>query len=211
MESLLKWGLENSTPSADPSSNRTKLDTAALAQLFGAADDATLMKEAMAAITNPEVSLEDKQIAFDNLEMLCEGLDNANNLENLNLWEPLIAQFDSPEPELRFMAAWVCGTAVQNNIKTQRKFHSAGGTHKAINAFLNDPSEKVRAKSVYAISSTIRNYEPALKTCLELLPAHIKGTEKYHHEDMEGIDRLVDVMRKEAKKVKTVKCYTILG
>ena len=35
------------------------------------------MKEAVAVIVNPEVDVENKVIAFDNLEMLCEGLDNA--------------------------------------------------------------------------------------------------------------------------------------
>jgi len=38
------------------------------------------MKEAMAAINSPNVSVKDKLIAFDNLEMLCEGLDNAVGL-----------------------------------------------------------------------------------------------------------------------------------
>lgn len=205
MESLLKWGLENSVPGEAPDPSGQRLNSAVLAQLFGAADDSTLMKEAMAVISSndPEVTVDDKQVAFDNLEMLCEGLDNANNLENLNLWEPLVAQLNSPEGELRFMAAWVCGTAVQNNIKTQTKFHDVGGTGKIIELFLNDPVEKVRSKAVYAISSTIRNFKPALDTALERLPEHIKGTETYHHEDMEGLDRLVSVMRTEAKKPRT--------
>lgn len=100
MESVLKWGIENSAPGTGGA--QTKLvsrptrryniwtypgadieswqNTEALAQLFGAADDATLMKEAMAAINDPNVAVEDKLIAFDNLEMLCEGLDNAVGL-----------------------------------------------------------------------------------------------------------------------------------
>lgn len=45
--------------------------------------------------------------------------DNANNLENLKLWTPLIGQLAAPEPAMRYMAAWVCGTAVQNNLKSQ--------------------------------------------------------------------------------------------
>ncbi|KAF8427344.1 nucleotide exchange factor Fes1-domain-containing protein [Tirmania nivea] len=198
MESILKWGIENSVPGAEGA--QTKLNTEALAQLFGAADDATLMKEAMAAINDPKVSVEDKLIAFDNLEMLCEGLDNANNLENLRLWEPLISNFDSPEPDLRFMTAWVCGTAVQNNLKTQKRFHEVGGIPKAVNNYLNDPSEKVRSKSVYNISAAIRNYEPALQEVLKLVPENIKGTETYHHEDMEGLNRLMERMREDAKR-----------
>lgn len=39
---------------------------------------------------NPEVDLETKLVAFDNFEMLIENLDNANNIENLKLWEPLL-------------------------------------------------------------------------------------------------------------------------
>lgn len=66
--------------------------------------------------------------------------------------------------------------------------------------------EKVRLKAVYAISSTIRNYEPALKRCLELLPERVKGSqeevEKLHHEEMEGLDALVGRMREEAKRVR---------
>lgn len=64
-------------------------------------------------------TLDNKEQAFDNLEQLIENLDNANNLENLKLWNPLIGQLSSPESSLRYMAAWVCGTAVQNNLKSQ--------------------------------------------------------------------------------------------
>lgn len=35
------------------------------------------MREAMEAITDKDETLENKLVAFDNLEMLCEGLDNA--------------------------------------------------------------------------------------------------------------------------------------
>ena len=35
------------------------------------------MKEAMAVITDAQISVEERLTAFDNLEMLCEGLDNA--------------------------------------------------------------------------------------------------------------------------------------
>lgn len=87
----------------------------------------------------------------------------------------------------------------QNNIKTQAKFHATGGTEKVVKAFLNDPVEKVRSKAVYAISSSIRNYEPAFKNTLELLPKELLGEEELHHEEMEGIDRLIQRMREEAK------------
>lgn len=73
----------------------------------------------MQCITDSTATLENREIAFDNLEQLVENLDNANNLENLKLWEPLVGQLDSTDKEMRFMAAWCVGTAVQNNEKSQ--------------------------------------------------------------------------------------------
>ena len=125
LNNLLKWGIENSSapqdgtqPPRDPSSG---LNPQMLAALLGGPSDADLMREAMTAIAAPEVDLENKLIAFDNFEQLIENLDNANNMENLGLWMPLTDQLKSEEAELRRMAAWCCGTAVQNNIKSQER------------------------------------------------------------------------------------------
>ena len=122
MNNLLKWSIENSVPSDPdaPPPSRT-LDTEALKALMGGPSDAELMKESMAAIQSPDITLDDKLIAFDNLEQLIEGIDNANNLESLGLWTPLIHQLSNEEVELRTMAAWCVGTAVQNNIKAQER------------------------------------------------------------------------------------------
>lgn len=79
------------------------------------------MKEAMAAILHPEVSMENKEIAFDNFEQLVEGIDNANNIEALGLWQPLVDLLDSEQAELRKWTAWCMATAVSNNIKAQEK------------------------------------------------------------------------------------------
>jgi hypothetical protein len=79
------------------------------------------MKESMAAIHDPSISLENKLIAFDNFEQLVENIDNANNLSSLGLWTPLLEQLKSPESELRRMAAWCTGTSVQNNEKAQER------------------------------------------------------------------------------------------
>ena len=75
----------------------------------------------MNAITSNDVTLGNKLTAFDNLEQLVETIDNANNLEVLGLWTPLVQQLHNEEPELRRMAAWCIGTAVQNNLKAQEK------------------------------------------------------------------------------------------
>lgn len=159
------------------------------------------MKEAMTAIQDPEVSLEDKLVAFDNFEMMIEQLDNANNIENLKLWEPLIAQLSSPESQLRLMAAWCCGTAVQNNPKSQAAFFNAGGMPKIVDLALKDGAADVRKKAVYAISSAVRNSPPSLKVLLEKLPEELSLGKPLEVGDMEGINALMDNLRSRAAKV----------
>jgi hypothetical protein len=134
MSSLLKWSIENAVP-ADSTSDETaantqqraqqSLDTEALRRLLaGAPSDAELMKAAMEVIRDPETTLENKLIAFDNFEQLVENLDNANNMEPLGLWTPLVEELRATEAERRMMAAWCIGTAVQNNLKAQERVGS---------------------------------------------------------------------------------------
>ncbi|KAL7266034.1 hsp70 nucleotide exchange factor fes1 [Rhizina undulata] len=202
---LLAWGIENSDAGADgdDGGRRSQLDPALLAQLFGAnvKDDSVLMKEAMEAIQDESVPLADKETAFDNFEMLVENLDNANNIENLSLWPALLSQLSAPEEQLRHMAAWCCGTAVQNNPKSQAALYNHGGVPKMVDLIMKDPEESVRNKAIYALSSQIRNSEPSLKQAVELLPDEIVQGRDIQADNMEAIDGLINRLRERAKKV----------
>lgn len=167
---------------------------------MGAPDSAQLMKDAMHAIEHPELSIEDKEQAFENLMELVEQIDNANNLENLGLWPPLLQKLDHEESSLRMWAAWTCGAATQNNPKTQAKFAELGGVEKVAKMAVSDPVKEVRLKSVFAVSSVVRNFEVGLEKALSVLPESIKGAEKYDACDMEAISGLMGKMREAAKK-----------
>ena len=131
LNQLLKWSIENSevsrddpTASSDPKAERPsgqQLNAEALKALMGGPSDAELMRESMTAVQSPDISLEDKIVAFDNFEQLIESLDNANNMQTLGLWTPLVGLLRSEEAELRRMAAWCVGTAVQNNVQAQER------------------------------------------------------------------------------------------
>jgi hsp70-interacting protein len=130
MSNLLRWSIENQTTSNDsttqqPAAPRTNLDQEALRRLIlGGPSDADRMKDAMTAIQHPDVSLDNKITAFDNFEQLVEGIDNANNMEPLGLWAPLVELLGSEEAELRKWAAWCLATAVSNNVKAQERVSS---------------------------------------------------------------------------------------
>ena len=164
MEKLLQWSIANSQGDKEAMARAGQPDPKLLQQLFGGGgpDDPTLMKESMAVITNPEVDLETKLVAFDNFEMLIENLDNANNIENLKLWEPLLdILVETKEEELRAAALSVIGTAVQNNLNSQNNFMKYDN---GLRSLIEIASEKtkpfdVRTKAFYALSNLIRNHK----------------------------------------------------
>lgn len=113
-----------------------------------------------------------------------ENLDNANNLEPLNLWAPLIEQLINPSPILRKYACWVIGTAVQNNPKSQAALlmypHAIPNL---LNIARSDVSKEARLKAMYCLSSAIRN--------------HPAGYESF--KNAEGWKALVQVIKSEAE------------
>lgn len=201
LNSLLQWSIENSeasrqsngdTDSAPPTRG---LNAEALKTLLGGPSDADLMREAMAVIRNDEATHEAKMTAFDNFEQLVENLDNANNMESLGLWTPLVEQLQSDDADLRRMAAWCIGTAVQNNDKAQERLLVVGGVPKLVDIALNDADQSVRRKGVYALSSAIRNYQPATSEAFKHLPDDKKPSEALEASDMDAIDSLMANLR----------------
>lgn len=172
MEKLLHWSIANSQGDKETVDKIGQPDPKLLAQLFGSGgpDDPTLMKEAIAVISNPEADLENKLIAFDNFEMLIENLDNANNIENIKLWVPLLKTLDAEQEDLRASGLSVIGTAAQNNIPTQDSFLKYDNGLRKLIELGNDLKEpaNVRIKAFYALSNLVRNHPSMAQKFKEL-------------------------------------------
>jgi len=207
LNELLKWGVENSSttandPSAAPPTNRG-FNPDALNSLFGGPSDADLMLSSMAAIlsSDPEVTLDDKLVAFDNFEQLIENLDNANNLGPLALWSPLLECLSHEESEIRRMAAWCVGTAVQNNEKSQERLLAMGGIPPLVKLAIGEGEDGlVKRKALYALSSACRNYQPAMDVFTEELGKQGRDGTKVDAGDMDACDTLIGGLREETTK-----------
>ncbi|QLQ78888.1 hypothetical protein HG537_0B02360 [Torulaspora globosa] len=162
MEKLLHWSIANAQGDKEAIEKAGQPDPKLLQQLFGGGgpDDPTLMKEAIAVVRNPEAEMESKLIAMDNFEMLIENLDNANNIENLKLWTPLLETLSDPDEELRASVLSVIGTAAQNNLPTQNSFlKQEKGLSRLIKiAGCDSECLNVRCKALYALSNLVRNH-----------------------------------------------------
>lgn len=205
LKELLRWSIENAETgtaegAAAPAAPASNLTPDVMAALMGGPSEADLMRASMEIIASTDVTLENKLIAFDNFEQLIESLDNANNIANMGLWPPLLAQLASDEAELRTMAAWCIGTAVQNNEKTQEKLLAEEGIKPLVALATNaEETETVRRKAVYALSSAIRNYQPALDAAVAELAAVGQTFEKVDATDMEAVDTIITPLREQAK------------
>jgi hsp70-interacting protein len=221
LNDLFKWSVANSstgataatavTATADDETSTAATTTPAtrgfnpeaLSALFGGPSDADLMKESMAAIlsTDPEISVDDKLVAFDNFEQLIENLDNANNLAPLALWTPLLSCLSHEEAEIRKMAAWCVGTAVQNNEKSQERCLAQGGIELLTELACKESEGKdVRRKAIYALSSECRNYQAAMDVFTEELTKRGRKQEKIDAADMDAVDAIIGGLREEAAK-----------
>ena len=204
---LLKWGVENSSATANDTSvaphTARALDSAALNSLLGGPSDAELMNLSMAAITSEdvEVSLDDKLVAFDNFEQLVENLDNANNMAPLGLWTPLLGCLAHAHADMRKMAAWCIGTAVQNNESSQERLLAMNGIPPLARMALDPHEEKqARRKAVYALSSACRNYQPAMDVLTGELEKLGRQTGSVDASDMDACDALIDGLKEAAKE-----------
>ena len=216
LNDLLRWSIQNSDVTRDDAAAQAQAQAAAgnggtsshltpelMAALMGGPSDADVMKASMDVISaplSPDVSLDDKLVAFDNFEQLIENLDNANNMANLGLWTPLLDQLAAGEAELRKMAAWCVGTAVQNNARTQERLLAAGGIARLVAMAVADAErEDVRRKAVYALSSACRNYQPAMDACADELSKAGHETATVDAASMAAVDDVMNGLRDKAK------------
>ncbi|KAG0053602.1 hsp70 nucleotide exchange factor fes1 [Gryganskiella cystojenkinii] len=167
LNELLKWSILNqATANEDASAAGAtikpmeKLDPGLIDAILGKSE-AQMMMEALTVIKSPQATVDEKELAWEDFEMLIQQIDNACNIENMKMWSPLIEELKNENPKFREQAAWVCGTATQNNPKAQAAFLKEKGLNSVID-LLSDSETYVRAKALYALSGAIKHSQPAM-------------------------------------------------
>ncbi|KZT55841.1 Fes1-domain-containing protein, partial [Calocera cornea HHB12733] len=185
MESLLRWSIENTDTSSpahlaalqQASHDRMQsLDPALIDAILGK-PDAVKMKESMALASDAGRTGEERLQALDDLELLVEGIDNANDMAKLALWTPLWELVKGPsqgegegadsgkgvDDELRGAALWVAGTAVQNNPQAQADFLALDPIPLLLSVLASkDAGRATRSRAVYALSGGMNHNAEAV-------------------------------------------------
>jgi len=169
MQSLLRWGIENSGNGDDsgtgiaPPPQRTDLDPGIIDAILGK-PDSELMKEALASALDASLDESARLTALDDLEMLVENIDNANDLEKLGIWEPLQGLLASPSDDLKTQTLWVIGTALQNNPAAQKAYLALDPLPTVLSSLSPSArsSKQLRSKAIYALSGLLKHNEAAV-------------------------------------------------
>lgn len=66
---------------------------------------------------------------------------------------------------------------------------------------VDDADAGVRKKAIRAVSSCVRNYQPALDEAVKYLPKDVVGEGRYDAEDMDSVDVLVNALREKSAKM----------
>ncbi|GAA5981424.1 hypothetical protein JCM5350_004060 [Sporobolomyces pararoseus] len=182
-QSLLRWGIEHASPGSLAQTaqeikdgKRPDLSTDMLKQIMGTSD-ADRMRECLMVIEgnwvdrdgtgqvkkSEEITHEDRYRAWDDLEMLVEDLDNANDLKSIGGWQPIVKHLTDSDDEIVLRACWVCGTAVQNNPKSLETFLTYNPLPTLLQILTSTTSTiETRSKALYCLSSTLKHCEPAV-------------------------------------------------
>ncbi|XP_035821291.1 hsp70 nucleotide exchange factor FES1 isoform X6 [Zea mays] len=117
---------------------KRQMEIKELMEKFKAPSDAELIKIAIADLNNS--SLEDRQRALQELLILVEPIDNAN------------------DEGIRTTSAWVLGKASQDNVLVQNQINGYGALDRLVKMGYSSSGPEA-AKALYTISSLIRDNE----------------------------------------------------
>lgn len=109
-----------------------------------------------------EEGLEEKENMLEELMDIVSSIDYARDLHKLGGLQTLLQLLGSQHAGLRWRAAEVVATCVQNNLPVQQWFLE-GGAMPPLVAAMSDADPVVRAKALLALSSITRHFPPALE------------------------------------------------
>ncbi|KAL1550550.1 hsp70 nucleotide exchange factor FES1 [Salvia divinorum] len=168
LEGMLQWSIGHSDPEklkeaaldierlSSQDLKQRQVEIKELMDKLKTPSDAELMKIAINDLNNLSISLDDRHRALQELLILVEPIDNANELHKLGGLTAVIKDLNHSNPDIRTISAWILGTASQNNPFVQNQILELGALAKLIERAHSEFVEEA-IKALHAISALIRN------------------------------------------------------
>nr|XP_043626222.1 nucleotide exchange factor SIL1 [Erigeron canadensis] len=168
LDGMLHWAIGNSDPEkleieakdieklSIDELKRRQMELKELVEKLEMPSDAKLMKIAIDDLSNSSLSLEDHQRALEELLILVEAIDNANDLHKMGGLSLVIGALSNSDSRIRTTSAWIVGKASQNNPLVQNQVLELGALPKLMMMVKSGIIEEA-TKALYAVSAVIRN------------------------------------------------------
>ncbi|CAH8385250.1 unnamed protein product [Eruca vesicaria subsp. sativa] len=168
LDGMLHWAIGHSDPAALKEAakdaqkmsmdelQKRQVELKELVEKLNMPSDAKLMQIAVSDLNNASLSLEDRYRALQELLILVEPIDNANDLSKSGGLKVVAGELYHSDSEVRKLAAWVLGTACQNNPFVQAQVLELGALATLIK-LVNSSSTEEAVKALFAVSALIRN------------------------------------------------------
>ncbi|KAI3720485.1 hypothetical protein L6452_21403 [Arctium lappa] len=174
LDGMLQWAIGHSDPaklelkahdvqqlSTDELQKR-QMEIKELVEKLEMPSDAKLMRIAIDDLSNSSLSMEDHRGALEELLVLVEAIDNANDLHKIGGLSLVVGELSNSDPGIRKTSAWIVGKASQNNPVVQKQVLDLGALPKLMMMVKSSFIEEA-IKALYAVSAIIRNNPYGLK------------------------------------------------
>jgi len=129
--------------------------------------DAEKMKKLLKIITDPQSDRNKIIYSMEELQFYIEDLDNANDLDKIGGIVPIIAKLDDSDSEIRYWAAYLLVTVVQNNPRGQTTVLERGALPKLVLLLESETNNEVLCKILSILSGLLRDHKLAQTKCIE--------------------------------------------
>ncbi|KAK9110481.1 hypothetical protein Sjap_018541 [Stephania japonica] len=163
LEGMLQWAIshsdhaklrntaQNSQHLSASDLKKRQEDLKELTNQLKVPSDAQLMQIALNDLNNASISSEARHRALEEILVLVESIDNANDLHKLGVLTVIVRALESSDNETRMRSAWILGKASQNN-----PILNLGALAKLMEMVSSSGVEEA-TKALYAVSALIRN------------------------------------------------------
>ncbi|KAF9173476.1 hsp70 nucleotide exchange factor fes1 [Mortierella sp. AD010] len=183
LNELLKWSIINqATESEDASAEGAskkpmeKLDPELIDAILGKSES-QMMLEALTVIKNPQASIDEKELAWEDFEMLIEQIDNASMIELLS----------DPETYVRAKAIYALSGAIKHFEPALEEFKNMDGYKTLITLLKTETDIPLLRKTVFLINTLLIQDPASSKQLAELELVHTLHAVLTQHIDDEDL------------------------
>lgn len=127
-----------------------------------------IVTELTTKLKGPHDDVESMKSVLVDLEYYLHQIDNAKMFADLGGLETMLKLMNNSNDDIRESVTYAIGAALQSNAKVQVSALDIGVMQQLVRMLSIDPSQQVRKKSLFALSTLVRQFPYAQKKFLQL-------------------------------------------